>query len=359
MIKNLTPQLAERGKIKIGMKGEKKQSNQGNTFAQPRKLDHFLITTLQRDQAGNFLPDTDLNNKFNKNGGKLTEIPIRLLYDDIELNFMTRYACYKGAKCWCSGDGEIAQQDDGKGKYKSVACPCERTEPLYAGQDKCKILGTLQVLIADTNRIGGVWKFRTTSWNSVNAILSSLTLIKALTGGPLAGIPLMMVLSPKTVTVPSTGQAMVAYVVSLEYWGSETKLAELGYTIAKQRIEHRVKMEQIEEQARLLLAPPQAESIEDQLETAAEFFPDSVADIVQQAAGTPGVVAEPWDDEFLAAPVDGNGALSLSPPNGNGNGTIPPALVRQIEHQAKVKGVEVPQFTTADEAKAALKQLLG
>jgi hypothetical protein len=34
-------------------------------------------------------------------------------------------------------------------------------------------------------------------------------------------------------------------------------------------------------------------------------------------------------------------------------------LVRQIEHQAKIKGVEVPQFTTADEAKAALKQLMG
>ena len=42
MIKNMMPQLAERGKIKIGERGEQKQSSQGKTFAQPKKLDHFV-----------------------------------------------------------------------------------------------------------------------------------------------------------------------------------------------------------------------------------------------------------------------------------------------------------------------------
>ena len=41
---------------------------------------------------------------------KLTEIPVRLLYDDIDLNFPTRYSCYKGNQCWCTGDGERAQR---------------------------------------------------------------------------------------------------------------------------------------------------------------------------------------------------------------------------------------------------------
>jgi Recombination directionality factor-like len=370
-LKNLMPQLAERGKIKIGEKGEQKTSQAGKTFGQPKKLDHFVVTTLQRDSAGRLLPDTALMSKLQKNGSKLTEIPVRLLYDDLDLNFLTRYACYRGARCWCSGDGEKAQQgNDKNGSYQSVPCPCERMDAFYTGQDRCKILGTLQVLIEGTERIGGVWKFRTTSWNSVNAILSSLTLIKAITGGPLAGIPLKMVLLPKTVTVPLTGQPMIVYVVSLEYWGSETNLAELGYSIARKRLEHQVRMEQIEEQARLMLASPQQEPLEEQVETAEEFFPDSVVAemVAQQVAATPGIVTQPWDDEFLVSSVDGNGdgdgALTLSPPkaedgNGNGNGTISPALVRQIEHQAKIKGVEVPQFTTADEAKAALKQLMG
>jgi len=119
-----------------------------------------------------------------------------------------------------------------------------------------------------------VWKFRTTSWNTVNAILSSMALIKTITGGPLAGIPLYLVLSPKTVTVPTTGQNMVVYVVSLEYRGSEESLAELGYQIAKRRIEHQVKMEAIEAEARRLLVPPQAEPPEEQEETAHEFYPE-------------------------------------------------------------------------------------
>ena len=50
-IKNLTPRLAEWGKIKIGAKGKMKTSNQGKQFAQPQKLDHFIITTMERDAA--------------------------------------------------------------------------------------------------------------------------------------------------------------------------------------------------------------------------------------------------------------------------------------------------------------------
>ena len=278
-VKGMIPQLAERGKIKIGERGEMKVSQGGKQFAQPRKLDHFLITTMQRDAAGRLMPDVELMVRIKPEGGKLTEIPIRLLYDDIDLNFQTRYACYKGNRCWCSGDGETAQRLTGEnGKYQEVACPCERLDHYYTGQDRCKILGTLQVLIEGTDRIGGVWKFRTTSWNTVNAILSSLALIKTITGGPLAGIPLHMVLSPKTVTVPTTGQNMVVYVVSLEYRGTEESLAELGYQIARRRLEHQIKMEQIEAEARRLLLPPQAEPPEEQEEVAQEFYSEGAAE---------------------------------------------------------------------------------
>jgi hypothetical protein len=281
-IKGLMPQLAERGKVKIGEKGEMKTSQGGKQFSQPRKLDHFVITTMQRDAAGRLLPDTALMARLKPEGGKLTEIPVRLLYDHIDLNFQTRYACYRGNRCWCSGDGEIAQRFTGEnGKYQEVTCPCEHQDPFYQGQDRCKILGTLQVLIEGTNRIGGVWKFRTTSWNTVNAILSSLALIKTITGGPLAGIPLHLVLSPKTVTIPTTGQNMVVYVVSLEFRGPEEVLAELGYEIARRRIEHQVKMEQIEAEARRLLLLPQAEPPEEQEEVAQEFYPETAAALAE------------------------------------------------------------------------------
>ena len=320
-VKGLTPQLAERGKIKIGEKGEMKTSQGGKQFAQPRKLDHFLITTLQRDAAGRLLPDAALMARLKPEGGKITEIPVRLLYDDVDLNFMTRYACYKGNRCWCSGDGETAQRLTGQnGTYQEVSCPCERQDPFYAGQDRCKILGTLQVLIEGTDRIGGVWKFRTTSWNTVNAILSSLALIKTITGGPLAGIPLHLVLSPKTVTVPTTGQNMVVYVVSLEYRGPEQELAELGYTIARKRMEHRVKMEQIEAEARRLLLPPHAEPPEEQAETGAEFYPEEAA---AAAAGEPEEQPYPASEVKSLDPGDpGQGLEDIKvtelPDQGNG-----------------------------------------
>lgn len=282
-IKNLVPQLAERGKIKIGGLGdERKKQGKDETYRLPVKYDYFLITTVQRDTAGRLLPDTALMDRLKQAQGsaqKLVEIPVRLLYDDIDLNFLTRYSCYVGNRCWCTGDGEKAERLNEKNKYEPVTCcPCERSGPLYPNKDKCKIMGTFQVLIEGVDRIGGVWKFRSTSWNTVTGILSSLALIKTITGGPLAGIPLWMVLSPKTVTIPGSGQSMVVYVVSLEYRGPETQLVELGYEIARKRLEHRVKMEQIETEARKMLVAPHAEPIEEQAETGAEFYPDGFLD---------------------------------------------------------------------------------
>jgi hypothetical protein len=302
-VKGLTPQLAERGKIKIGERGEMKTSQGGKQFSQPRKLDHFLITTMQRDAAGRLMPDAALMARLKPEGGKITEIPVRLLYDDIDLNFPTRFASYRGTRCWCSGDGEVAHRLTGEnGKYQEVTCSCERVDPLYAAPDKCKILGTLQVLIEGVDRIGGVWKYRTTSWNTVNAILSSLALVKTVTGGPLAGIPLHLVLSPKTVTVPTTGQSMLVYVVSLEFRGTESQLAELGYDIARKRMEHRIKMEQIEAEARSRLLPPQQEPLQEQEETAQEFYPEGVEG--GPIPPTPEQVGSPVQDE---AKSKGNG----------------------------------------------------
>jgi len=305
MIKGITPQLAERGKIKIGEKGELKTSAQGKQFAQPKKLDHFQITTMRRDQAGRLLPDAELMKRLAPAGGKLTEIPVRLLYDDVDLNFSTRYACYKGNRCWCTGDGETAQRLKGENAYEGVACPCPRQDPFYTGQDRCKVLGTLQCLIEGVDRVGGVWKFRTTSWNTVNAILSSLHFMRTITGGALARIPLWLVMDPKTVTVPTTGKAMVVYVVRLEYRGTEQELADLGYDIARRRIENRVRMEDIERAARAAQVLPQLEAPEEQADTAAEFFPEAV-DIDQLPTGAPEPPPARDDAEDSPAEQPGN-----------------------------------------------------
>lgn len=304
-IKNLVPRLAERGKIKIGEKGEVKTSQQGKQFAQPKKLDHFLVTTMQRDAAGRMLPDLELLRKLAPQGGKLKELPVMLLYNDPDINFQTRYACYTGNRLWCCGDGEGAQRLGEDGKYQAVSCPCLRLEANYVGKDKCKPNGTLQVLLQGVDRIGGVWKFRTTSWNSVHSIMSSLKLIQAITGGVLAGILLKLVLSPKTVTIPGTGQNMIVYVVSLEFPGTEQELAKIGYDIAKRRADHRAKMDQIEAEARKALEHLE-ETPEEMREVQEEFYPEGVTVEVQ-----PEVAIEPEQGPGEGVPEEAASDASL------------------------------------------------
>ena len=61
MIRNLRPKLGEQGKIKIGRLGEERTTKDGkNTYRLSTKLDHFLITTTERDNTGNFIPNVSL-----------------------------------------------------------------------------------------------------------------------------------------------------------------------------------------------------------------------------------------------------------------------------------------------------------
>jgi hypothetical protein len=86
--------------------------------------------------------------------------------------------------------------------------------------------------------------------------------------------------------VPTSGQNQVVYIMSLEYRGPEEKLAELGYAIAKRRIEHRTKMEAMEAEARKLLVAPHQEPVEEQKATAEEYYPEgTVLDLDQQPPG--------------------------------------------------------------------------
>lgn len=289
-IKNLVPGLVERGKIKIGKKGAARQSQGGGTYQMPQKLDHFTVTTTERGADGNFLTDVTIMQMI---GDKPKEIPVRLIYDDIALNFPSRYAAYAGKSLFCTGDGERAKQASASGPIM-VQCPCQRQDPTYTGKDKCKPTGVLSVVIDGAEVVGGVWKFRTTSYNTVVGILSSLAMIQRISGGRLAGIPLVMKLSPKTVQDPTSGAQQVVYIVSLEFRGSVSDLREQGYQALLQDKEHGARIEQLENSARLMLA--QRDEYEDDAdEITDEFYPEAAAD----AAGASVHTARPPARTFV------------------------------------------------------------
>lgn len=273
--KNLIPGLTERGKIKIGKKGDNRQKKDGSgTYQLPQKLDYFLVTTLERGTDGNFIVDKQVHQML---GEKPKEIPVKLMFDDIALNFQCRYACFMGKTLFCSGDGEIADQlvnaNNQASSRQEVQCPCYRQEPTYQGKDKCKINGTLSVLIDGINSVGGIHKFRTTGYNSTVGILSSLTLIRSLTGGFLAGLPLKMTIQPKVCTNPVDGTSQTVYVVGIEFAGSLSDLQKQSLSIAQNNAEFRVRMINVEKEVAKLISVD-ASLIDESGDITEEFYTD-------------------------------------------------------------------------------------
>ena len=278
MIKNLTPRLPEMGGIRTGTKGEEVVSGDGKKWRLPKRLSHYLITTPERDEKGTLILDTDLMESLKHSDkaivdadGNLTGIPIRLLYNDISLNFPTRYACYTGNKCVCSGDGEKAKTRDGR----EVKCPCKQLEPTYEGKDKCRANGRLTCIIDGALMFGGCYVLRTTSINTVKQILGSLLLYHTATSGMLSFIPFLLVLKPMTTTIPTTGQLTTVYISSILYNGSPLELKKEALSIAKEHSQLLVEMKQVEASARQLIKY-EVESEQEQADIQQEFYPDAI-----------------------------------------------------------------------------------
>lgn len=283
MVKNLMPRLPERGRIKIGELGEKRTSKGGSEWQLPIKLDHFKAVTMARGADGNFVIDREFHEKY---GDKPTEIPIRLLYDSIELNAMTRYASYAGkSTLWCAGDGETAERiserpgQEALPQPLTVPCICHRAEPGYQGKDKCKLNLSLSFLVEGMGGVGGVWKLRSTSWNTTTGILSSMAFIRSVTGGILANIPLRLRVQPKQATNPNDQSSVLIYVVSIEYPGDIAQLQQIGHQIALERATTFMSIANIEDEARRVLSLPGPENAilpgDDPEAIQAEFYPEA------------------------------------------------------------------------------------
>ena len=221
--KGLNARLPEIGKIKIGGKGKEKKTANGKTMKLPERYDHFVITTIERinnDHNENFVVNEHLMAKLDPDNKKPKEIPIRLLFDDIDMNFYTSFQSYKGNKLFCHGDGEKAQRDT----VGEVECNPETCEIHQKGF--CKVSGILTCqIVEDIGAIGGVYRFRTHGWNSVSNILATLRYFADNTNGILAGLPLRLKIVKKltqdhgtvnTVTIVLDGnelkeQAIIAY----------------------------------------------------------------------------------------------------------------------------------------------------
>jgi len=181
----IVPRPMELGKIKIGGRGQKMQSN-GKEWYKPVRFSHFVVTTRRRGEDGNFTLDRHVHDSV---GEAPTELDVRLMFDTVAENFQSSMLIYKGRKRMFECDGEV-----GRNCETGVQAPCLRA----GGKEcKCKPFGRLSVILEAAPTYGGFYLFRTTSWESIANLQTILTLFEEQFGS-LRGLPLRMVVYPTT-----------------------------------------------------------------------------------------------------------------------------------------------------------------
>jgi len=209
---------SELGRIAIG-----KRNNKGY----PVKLDHFIFTLPQANDNGAYEIDEKITKIHEEAmGTPVREIPIILPFETPDEVFYTSYADYKRrGVCDCYGNGITAKRNIG-GEWTDVECGYRDCDfkiwkrPGKADIISCKPRGILSVWLPLVDKIGGVYKFRTSSKNTIGSITSTLEQFYKLRG-TLVGLVAKMVVFPKMVkTDEKSGSTQKIYVVRIEYEGS-------------------------------------------------------------------------------------------------------------------------------------------
>lgn len=184
----LTPPVL--GRISIGKVIEK------NGKRLPEKDDQFTITSQVQSRDGWLLHP--LNDELRQSKeDKLRSIPVRLLFNEPELNFRADYTLFdrQSGRPLCIGNGENCKRVTQDG-MQSLPCPSPDACPLAKG-GACKPYGRLNVLIGDDDPLGS-FVFRTTGFNSIRTLAARLQYFKAISGNRLACLPLELRLRGKS-----------------------------------------------------------------------------------------------------------------------------------------------------------------
>lgn len=186
----LTPPVI--GRISIGKVVEK------NGMRLPEKDDEFTVTSQVQNRDGwvNHPVDQTLRTAPDV---KLRSIPVRLIFDDPELNLRANYSLFdrKTGRPLCVGNGDTCKRSTSAG-IQTLPCPSPDGCELAVG-GYCKPCGRLNVRIGDEDELGS-FVFRTTGYNSIRTLSTRLKYFHAVSGGLLSTLPLELRLRGKSTT---------------------------------------------------------------------------------------------------------------------------------------------------------------
>lgn len=193
MIKGLAITPPVLGRISIGRVVEK------NGQRLPQKDNQFTITTQIQEQGEWILHPKDEELRETAPNNKLRTIPVRMLFNDADLNLRAEYTMFDrtNGRPVCVGDGESCRRLTESG-VQSLPCPgptlCE-----FGKGGLCKPYGRLNVRIGDDDELG-TFIFRTTGYNSIRTLAARLRYYQAVSGNRLAFMPLELRLRGKSTT---------------------------------------------------------------------------------------------------------------------------------------------------------------
>lgn len=192
MLKGLaiTPPII--GRISIGRVVER------NGKRLPEKDDQFTLTTQVQNRDGWMLHP--LNESLRKAmPGKLRSIPVRLLFNEPDLNLRAEYCLFDRdtGRPVCVGNGERCKRVERDG---IAVLPCPSPEGCqFGGPGGCKPYGRLNTIVGDEDEMGS-FIFRTTSYNSIRTLAARLHYFSAVSGNLLASLALELKLRGKSTT---------------------------------------------------------------------------------------------------------------------------------------------------------------
>lgn len=193
MIKGLaiTPPIL--GRISIGRVVER------NGKRLPEKDDQFTVTSQVQNREGWVNHPLDEELRKASSNGKIRSIPVRVLFNDPDLNLRAEYSLFdrQTGRPLCVGNGETCRRYTESG-VQSLPCPSPDSCELAKG-GLCKPYGRLNVKIGDDDELG-TFIFRTTGFNSIRSLAARLSYYQAVSGNLLACLPLELRLRGKSTT---------------------------------------------------------------------------------------------------------------------------------------------------------------
>ena len=193
MIKGLaiTPPIL--GRISIGRMIEK------NGKRLPEKDDQFTITSQIQSKEGWVKHPLDDQLRANTPNQKLRSIPVRMIFNDPDLNLRAEYSLFdrQTGRPICVGDGQTCQRLTNQG-VEQHPCPSPDLCPLAQG-GHCKPYGRLHVNLDESDEFG-TFIFRTTGFNSIRTLAARLSYYHAASNGLLSCLPLQLTLRGKSTT---------------------------------------------------------------------------------------------------------------------------------------------------------------